>query len=166
MKLDAPDPARVPELADAGLRPLAGMRVLLVDDTPDMLETFSYLLEARGVQVTPAGSGAEALSASANGEFDLLISDIGMPQMDGYELIARLRRQPRTKALPAIALTGHGQPQDIERALAAGFDAHLDKPVDVGRIDVLIAQVLIRAASAHVAAKAAVRLAPPGQGNP
>jgi len=111
-------------------RSLVGMRVLLVDDAPDTLETFGYLLEHEGAVVTPASSGAEALRLAATADFDLLVSDVGMPQMDGYEMIAQMRGRPRTTALPAIALTGYGREQDVQRALSAGFNAHVDKPVD------------------------------------
>jgi two-component system CheB/CheR fusion protein len=111
-------------------RSLVGMRVLLVDDAPDTLETFGYLLEHEGAVVTPASSGAEALRLAATADFDLLVSDVGMPQMDGYEMIAQMRGRPRTAALPAIALTGYGREQDVQRALSAGFNAHVDKPVD------------------------------------
>jgi two-component system, chemotaxis family, CheB/CheR fusion protein len=123
-------------------RPLAGMRILLVDDTTDTLETFGYLLEHEGAVVTPAVSGAEALSLAASADFDLLVSDVGMPHMDGYQLVAELRRLPRTAALPAIALTGYGRPQDVQRALDAGFDAHVDKPVDFPHMREVIKAVI------------------------
>ena len=109
---------------------LAGVRVLLVDDTEDTLETFGALLEAEGALVTPASSGLKALEAADTDHFDLVISDIAMPLMDGYQLIAELRARPQTADLPAIALTGFGRPQDVRQALSAGFSAHLDKPVD------------------------------------
>ena len=135
---------------DESRRTVAGQRVLLVDDTPDMLETFGYLLEHEGALVTPASSGAEALKIAETNDFDLLIADVGMPGMDGYEMIAELRKQPRATALPAIALTGHGRPHDIERALQAGFNAHVDKPVDFARMRAVIASVL---AGAPIAGK-------------
>jgi two-component system CheB/CheR fusion protein len=121
---------------------LGGIRVLLVDDTPDTLETFGYLLEYEGAVVTPAASAAEALRLAATKEFDLLISDVGMPNMDGYEMIAELRAQPRTAALPAIALTGYGRAQDVQRALVAGFNAQVNKPVDFAQMREAIESVL------------------------
>ena len=129
--------ARLQALAgadEAPVRWLSGTRILLVDDTPDTLETFGYLLEHEGAVVTPAASGAEALRLAETGDFDLLISDVGMPQMDGYEMMVELRRRPRARVLPAIALTGYGRAHDVGRALAAGFDAHVDKPVDLGQM--------------------------------
>jgi two-component system CheB/CheR fusion protein len=124
------------EAMPQALRSLAGARILVVDDTRDTLETFAYLLEHAGAHVVQANSGAEALRLAETAAFDLVISDIGMPNMDGYELMAELRRRPRTRTTPTIALTGYGRPEDVHRALASGFDAHLDKPVafDVMRV--------------------------------
>ena len=132
-------------------RAIAGSRVLLVDDTPDMLETFGYLLEHEGARVTPAGSGAEALRLAETEDFDLVISDVGMPGMDGYQLIAALRKRPRTAGLRAIALSGHGRQQDVERALQSGFDAHVGKPFDFAHMRTTMASVL---AGAPIAGKA------------
>jgi two-component system CheB/CheR fusion protein len=75
-----------------------------------------------------------ALAALAAEPFDLLISDVAMPGMDGYELISQVRREPRTGGLPAIALTGFGRPQEVQRALDAGFTAHLTKPVVIAQL--------------------------------
>lgn len=152
--------ARLRALDAAGEAPtrwLAGTRILLVDDTPDTLETFGYLLEHEGAVVTLAAGGAEALRLAETGDFDLLISDVGMPQMDGYEMMTELRARPRASALPAIALTGYGRAQDVQRALAAGFDAHVDKPVDFvhmrGVIEAALAGVPIAGRAPDKAAK-------------
>src|SRR3954464_8470536 len=72
-----------------------------------------------------------------------MISDIGMPDMDGYQLMEALRARPATAALPAIALTGHGRTQDVQRAFAAGFQAHVDKPVDFEHMKTVIATVVV-----------------------
>jgi two-component system CheB/CheR fusion protein len=153
--VDAPSVPEFGEFAAADPatpgRTFAGSRVLLVDDTPDMLETLGYLLEHIGARVTPASSGAEALAATESGDFDLVISDIGMPGMDGYQMLAELRKRPRTAGLRAIALTGHGQEQDVERALRSGFDAHVAKPVDFAGMRAVMASVL---AGAPIAGKA------------
>ena len=120
-------------LGDAGpgtRRALSGARILLIDDTEDTLETFGMLLEAEGALVTTAPSGAGALRLCEEADFDLIVSDIGMPQMDGCEMMVELRSQPRTATVPAVALTGYGRAQDVQRALASGFQAHIDKPVD------------------------------------
>ena len=107
------------------------LRVLLVDDIPEALESFAALLELEGAQVTAVGSGKEALAAAETAEFDLLFSDIAMPGMDGYALIAALRANTRTANLRAIALTGFGRSQDVKQALGSGFDAHLAKPIEM-----------------------------------
>jgi two-component system CheB/CheR fusion protein len=111
--------------------PLFGRRVLLVEDNPDTLESLQMLLELQGVQVTPASCAATALQAAAGQDFDLVISDIAMPGMDGLQLVAELRRRPRSAHWPAIAVTGFAGAADGQRAKAAGFDAHLGKPVSL-----------------------------------
>lgn len=109
---------------------LAGLQILVVDDTADSVEMMRMLLELEGAQVTTATSGAEALRHSAVANFNLIISDISMPGMDGYELIERLRGEAHTAHVPAIALTGFGRPEDAERARQAGFNTHLTKPLN------------------------------------
>jgi two-component system CheB/CheR fusion protein len=109
---------------------LSGLRVLLVDDSVDALDAFSELLELEGANVVTASSGEQALAHIEHHRFDLLISDIAMPGMDGYELLMQLRDDPRTADLPAIALSGYGWGKEENlRAGARGFDAHLAKPV-------------------------------------
>jgi signal transduction histidine kinase/CheY-like chemotaxis protein len=113
---------------------LANVRVLVVDDSQDTTRMLAQLLTIEGADVATAGSGAEALSLAAEASFDVILSDISMPEMDGYELLQALRARPRTAAIPAIAITGFGQDEDAERARAAGFAAHLTKPVQVSRL--------------------------------
>jgi two-component system, chemotaxis family, CheB/CheR fusion protein len=110
---------------------LKGLRVLLVDDSVEALEAFRTLLEMEGAQVRAEPSAEQALDATAQQEFDVVLSDIGMPTMNGYEMIQQMRRTPRTASLPALALTGFGREQDVTRALDAGFDGHLSKPVSL-----------------------------------
>lgn len=117
---------------------LSDLRVLLVDDSPDALDAFRALLELEGAKVCAVTRARAALAASLEQEFDLVLSDIGMPEMTGYELIEALRQTPRTARIPAIALTGFGRSQDVAQALRAGFSAHLAKPVS---LDALIAAV-------------------------
>ena len=131
---------------------LAGLRVLAVDDTSDALESFATLLRLEGAEVTAVASGRAALEALAGGRYDLLLSDVAMPGMDGYELIATVRGDPAmtptttttttTRDLPAVALTGFGRPQDARKALAAGFDAHLAKPVVIEELLQLVEKLL------------------------
>jgi two-component system CheB/CheR fusion protein len=110
---------------------LKGMKILLVDDAAESLQAFQSLLELEGAQVWPQTNGAAALAIAAHQQFDLILSDIGMPGMDGYELIAALRKLPGTASVPALALTGFGRPQDAARAIRAGYDGHLGKPVSL-----------------------------------
>jgi two-component system, chemotaxis family, CheB/CheR fusion protein len=123
---------------------LQGVRILLVDDTPDTLESFGMLLELEGAVVTTAGSGRQALEAAQQpgAEFDLILSDIGMPDMDGYELMRRLRQLDAPVArVPAIALTGFGRQTDERRAREAGFDAHLPKPASLDALMALMGEL-------------------------
>jgi PAS domain S-box-containing protein len=112
--------------------PLRGLRVMVVDDEPDARELLVALLEHHGAAVRAAGSVDEALPLIERERPDVLVSDIGMPGADGYELIRRVRaRDAAAGALtPAAALTGFARPEDGRRALEAGFNTHLCKPVD------------------------------------
>lgn len=89
------------------------------------------LLEMQGAQVTAAASGDKALrkAAQSTEPYHLIISDIGMPDMDGYMLLGELRKQHSTSASPAIALSGSTRDRDVERVLAAGFETHVCKPI-------------------------------------
>lgn len=118
-----------PALPPVDAAVLRGKRILLVDDTLETLEAFRALLEMEGAQVRMECNGPDALRAVAEEHFDLVLSDIGMPGMDGYELIRALRSRPDTAAIPAVAMTGFGRSQDVDRALSAGFNLHLGKPV-------------------------------------
>ncbi|MEO6896290.1 MAG: CheR family methyltransferase [Caldimonas sp.] len=126
--------------------PFAGQRILVVDDDPDAIETFAMLLRLEGADVTEALNGADALRICERATFDMIISDIGMPVMDGSQMMSRLRREPGTKHVPAIALTGYGRPQDVQSALVAGFTAHLPKPADMSKLRALAAELLSRKA--------------------
>lgn len=113
---------------------LQGVHILVVDDTPDALESFAALLRLEGADVTAVPSAPDALAALDAERFDVVLSDVAMPGMDGYELVTRLRAHPSAGATPAIALTGFGRSQDVQRALDAGFDAHLAKPVSIEQL--------------------------------
>jgi two-component system CheB/CheR fusion protein len=128
------------ETVDPGI--LRGLRVLLVDDSIEALEAFRTLLEMEGALVCAAPSAEQALEAVAQQEFDVVLSDIGMPTMNGYEMIQQMRKNPRTARLPALALTGFGRELDVARALDAGFDGHLSKPVSLKGLVPAIARSL------------------------
>ena len=93
------------------------------------------LLEAAGARVTTAGSADEALTLLEEERPDLVLTDIGMPTVDGFELIRRIRQLPRAvRDVPAAALTAYAQPEDRTRALRSGFQVHLAKPIDPGEL--------------------------------
>ncbi len=108
----------------------APCHVLLVEDAPDTLEMLKVAFASRGYTAAACATPEEALRVAESGRFDIIVSDIGLPRIDGYELIARLRELPHLREVPALALTGYAAQRDAEAALAAGFDAHVPKPVD------------------------------------
>lgn len=114
---------------------LAGKRILIVDDEADARELLRYLLESYDVQVSDADSVDDALALIQSRQFDLLVSDIGMPAQDGYALISAVRALPHGSALPALAFTAFTRPEDRERALSAGFDLHVGK---LSRVETLL----------------------------
>jgi CheY-like chemotaxis protein len=125
------------------------VNVLVVDDDADSREMLTMVLEQYGASVTRAGSAAEAMRAIEVRRPDVLLSDIGMPGEDGYALIRRVRDDESSsmmRRLPAIALTGYATAEDGQKALAAGFQLHLPKPIDPAELLVLVGQLLDRAA--------------------
>jgi len=126
---------------------LSGMRILAVDDMPELLEPFALLLRLEGATVHTAVGGHEGLRMLDVAHYDLLISDIGMDDMDGYELIQRIRKNLKLTGLRAIALSGYSRQVDVNRALRSGFDAHLAKPATVAHICQTIAQLAFKGAA-------------------
>jgi len=112
------------------LHSLSGVRVLVVDDERDTRELVAAMLTTCGAEMVSVGSGAEALDQMEHQRFDLLISDIGMPQMNGYDLIATIRELAEVQGgrTPAVALTAYAGIDDRKRALAAGYEIHIPKP--------------------------------------
>jgi len=130
---------------DTGELPrLDTVRVLIVDDEGDGRGLIARILEDRGARAVCASNGEEALAALAREPFDLLVSDIGMPDMDGFELIRRVRRldQSRSGPLPAIALTAYARAEDRQRSLLAGFHMHLSKPIEARELIASIAGLI------------------------
>jgi PAS domain S-box-containing protein len=124
-------PQETADRAPVRSRRLDGVHVLLVDDEADALMMVRELLEMSGARVTTAKSAEEALQRLEEDAPDLLLTDIGMPVVDGFELIRRVRELPRSvRNLPAAALTAYAQPEDRTRALRSGFQVHLAKPID------------------------------------
>jgi PAS domain S-box-containing protein len=123
----------------AGLPRLDGVHVLVVDDEEDLRDMLRALLELQGATVTVAGSAQEGLQAFRDRRPDILLSDIGMPEQDGYAMIREVRQLEGGEEVPAIALTGFARTEDSEQALASGFQGHLCKPVEpAALIDVVV----------------------------
>jgi PAS domain S-box-containing protein len=121
-----------PSQPPAAVRPLEGLRVLVVDDEPDARELLSVLLARNGAAVDVADSAAQAREILSSTQPHVLLSDIGMPDEDGYDLMRSVRALPGEQGgtTPAIALTAYTRAEDRRRAFAAGFNDHLPKPVD------------------------------------
>jgi len=111
---------------------------LIVDDVADVSEMLSVFLSLAGYEVVTALSASEALEAARSTHFDVVISDIGMPQMNGYELAQALRSTPGYEGVPLVAVTGFSLYDDLQRSLQSGFNAHLTKPVDPNELFQLI----------------------------
>lgn len=123
----------VPEgMVDAGA--LDQMRILVVDDSEDTVEMLRRLFEMDGATVSTAGGGAEALEIIREKDFEVILSDISMPEMDGFEFLRRLREIPLKRDVPVMALTGFGRAEDVDRAKAEGFFTHVTKPIDVNKL--------------------------------
>ena len=116
--------------------PLEGVRILAVDDDRDALALVREILEATGATVTTADSAQQALDALEQMTPDVLLADLGMPQMSGFDLIDRVRRseRPAIREIPAAALTAYARSEDRTRALRRGFQLHLAKPIDPGEL--------------------------------
>ncbi|MFZ0061521.1 MAG: response regulator [Pyrinomonadaceae bacterium] len=116
-------------------------RALVVDDVADVTEMLSFLLTHAGYEVMTASSAQAAISLVKDGQFDVIISDIGMPLMNGYELARAVREIPGYEAVPMVALTGYSKFDDRQRSLDAGFNAHLTKPIEPRELLNLIDQL-------------------------
>lgn len=114
------------------------LRALIIDDAPDVADMLSFMLRSSGYEVVVLFSGPAALAVAREERFDVVISDIGMPGMNGYDLAIGLRQLPAYRAVPLIAITGFSDYNDRQRALQAGFNAFLMKPVDpVSLVDLI-----------------------------
>ena len=133
------NPAPVPVVGPSSL---AGMRVLVVDDDPDARELLRVMLGNYGANVATAGSVEEAMESISRQAPDILVSDIGLPTEDGYALIRRIRGAPETSRLPALALTAYATAADHRRALEAGFQKHVTKPVEPAELAGIVAAIV------------------------
>lgn len=139
-------PAEIKKNEDGGQARLDGLRVLIVENDDDTREYLNVALESLGASVRAASSAVEALTAFEDARPDILISDIGMPEVDGYDLIRRVRALPAEKggAVPAIALTGYAEEADRERAMSAGYQRHAAKPVEPSALAVMMTHLVNR----------------------
>jgi signal transduction histidine kinase len=132
--LPQPPPAR----DSAQQRPTMRYRVLVVDDNPDGADTLAMLLQVMGHDVDTAYDGEHAIETAERMRPDVILLDIGMPKLDGYETCRRIRERPWAKAVFVVALTGWGQEEDRRRTEAVGFDRHMIKPVDPAALTSLL----------------------------
>jgi signal transduction histidine kinase/ActR/RegA family two-component response regulator len=134
---------------------------LIVDDSEDTIAMLEQLLRISGANVTSATNGAEALRLASEREFDVVLSDISMPEMDGFEFLQRLRKIAGREEIPVIAITGFGRPGDVERVRAAGFFSHLTKPLNLDALTAVLDQLANGAAKSQSS-----NLAPRNNGSP
>jgi CheY-like chemotaxis protein len=113
-------------------------RVLVVDDNRDSADSMKLLLQLWGHDAHCVYGGEEALAAAAEVAPQIVLLDIGLPGMSGYELVGRLREVPGARDAVFVAVTGYSRPEDRARTAAAGFDHHLVKPVDPGALEALM----------------------------
>jgi signal transduction histidine kinase len=140
---DAMTTTALPPAGLNGSKP--GHRILLADDNRDALDSLATLLQCDGHEVHTAGDGAEALEVAAQCRPDVVLLDIGMPKLDGYEVARRIRAEPWGKATVLIALTGWGQDEDRRRSREVGFDSHLVKPLDPDALSNLLSRLPVGA---------------------
>ncbi len=127
--------------------------LMIIEDDPDTLEMLRATLLRHGFQVTACDSASETLRVAPEQQVDLIISDIGMPAMDGFEMIKRLRELDRYQSVPAIALSGYASHKDAKAALASGFNAHVSKPVEPSELIALVNRLLAKPASTDPGSK-------------
>lgn len=126
---------------------LTGLRILLAEDQPDSAQAMGHMLRRQGADVVIVGDGQEAFEELKNGQFDLLLSDIGMPKWDGYRLISEwrnLERERQAQPIPALALTAYATSQDRTNTLKAGFQNHIPKPLDKNELLAVIQSLNIK----------------------
>jgi CheY-like chemotaxis protein/two-component sensor histidine kinase len=138
LRAEALAPGRDASVEDISL---ANIRILVVEDEPDAAEFVTKLLESHGADVVNAASAREALEAVVHARPDILVSDIGMPEMDGYQLMEQIRKMDAADGggMPAVALTAFARSEDRTRALRAGYQTHLAKPIESSELVATVA---------------------------
>lgn len=145
VRLEAPATAQPPAIADSPS--LLGLRVLAVDDEPETRHVLRAMFEMAGAETLVVASGREALQALDSQSWDVLVSDIDMPDCDGYALIRQVRQRDTLRGLPlpAVALTAYARTHDRVRAMTAGFDMHVAKPVEPIELLTVVSSLAARA---------------------
>ena len=138
---EAARPARPASSSAVELNVFAQTNFLIVDDSEDTIAMLYELLKVAGANVMCATNGADALRLAAENDFDVILSDISMPEMDGFEFLQRLRKIDGRQNTPVVAITGFGRSDDINRARAAGFYSHLTKPLNLQALSEVLQQL-------------------------
>ncbi|HTG85858.1 MAG TPA: response regulator, partial [Pyrinomonadaceae bacterium] len=135
--------AHASELSVAEVRSLDGLRVLLVDDEPEAREIISTVIGRTGAEVKACISASEALVKVTEWRPDVILSDIAMPEEDGYSFIGKVRSLPREKGgeTPAAALSAYARDEDRMQALAAGYQMHIAKPIGASQLVTMVAKL-------------------------
>src|SRR5262249_605001 len=122
---------------------LDGLKILVVDDEPDSCELLKTMIERSGAEVTIAASAEEGLTVLAGSNFDVIVSDVGMPRTDGYQFMQQVRELPADgkSRIPAVALTAYARAEDRLRALRAGYQMHIPKPIEYAELVSVIANL-------------------------
>jgi two-component system cell cycle response regulator DivK len=120
--------------------------ILLVEDSPDIRSMVELLMQAAGHTVVSVGDGLSAVQQAANDRPDLIVMDLALPQLDGWEATRQLKANPLTRAIPVLAFSAHVLPDDIDRALAAGCAAVIPKPFDIDTFLTQITAILAQSA--------------------
>jgi CheY-like chemotaxis protein len=136
-RLAAPAPVRPAEIRPTA--PRARRRVLLAEDNDDAREMLRVMLELLGHEVFQSADGSSGVDLTATVVPDVALIDVGLPGLDGYEVARRIRSGPVGASVLLVALTGYGQTEDRQRALDAGFDAHVTKPVSPEQLSEILA---------------------------
>jgi PAS domain S-box-containing protein len=134
LEVSQPDSSKSPVLTDASESPALKRRILVADDNRDVVESFQMMLRILGHEVQTALDGLEAIEKAEQFRPDVIVLDVGMPMLDGYETASRIRQRPWSRDVVLIAVTGWGNEKDKLKSAAAGFNVHLVKPVDATTI--------------------------------
>lgn len=146
---ELPGPASAPQTDEARPDELEGIHVLVVEDDADTRDLIAFVLGRRGAIVATAGSADEAVERLVATRPDVVVSDIGMPERDGYDLIRDIRSIDEGEGVGALAVTAYARVEERARVLEAGFDAHLAKPVDADELVSAVARLARRGARRH-----------------